>query len=90
MKTDLSAVIVGKHVLADEFLRLKNVMIIRYVHSWGGQIADRKWWEGTINGEVEDWNSPNQLIKQAESKGVAWVKLRYHKNGKVSCVQKSE
>lgn len=64
MKTDISAVIVGKHVLADEFLRLKNVMLIRYVHRWGGQLADRNRWEGTINGEVEDWNSVGQLIKQ--------------------------
>lgn len=90
MKTDLSAVIVGKHVLADEFLRLKNVMLIRYVRRWGGHPLDNKWWEGSINGEVEDWNSPKQLIKQAESKGLAWVVIRHHKNGKVSCVQKSE
>lgn len=90
MKTDISAVIVGKHVLADEFLRLKNVMIIHYVHRWGGQLADRKLWEGTMNGDVEDWNSPKQLIKQAEREDVAWIVVRHHKNGKVSCVQKSE
>ena len=74
----------------DYFLALKNTMLIRYVHAWGGQISDRKWWEGSINGDVEDWNSPNQLIKQAEKKGFAWVVLRYHKNGSVSCIKKSE
>jgi hypothetical protein len=83
-----SSIVIGKQVKVDDILRIKDVMIIRYVHSWGGNIADRKWWEGSINGEVEDWNSPKQLIKQAEIKGLPWLILRYHKNGLVSCVEK--
>lgn len=89
MKTDISHIIVGKQVSSNIFMQLENVMLIRYVHAWGGQIADRKWWEGTINGEIEDWNSVEQLINKAQNKNIPWVVLRYHKNGKVSCINKS-
>ena len=81
-------IIIGKQMHAHEFMRLKNVMIIRHVHRWGGQIADRKFWEGSINGEVEDWNFPSELIKDAKASNIPFLVLRYHKNGKVSCVKK--
>lgn len=86
---ELSEIVIGRHYTRDVFLSFKDVMLIRYVHQWGGNIADRKWWEGTVNGIVEDWNSPNKLISQAEALGIAWVVLRPHKNGAVSCLKKS-
>ena len=75
--------------MSNKFSTLKNVMLIRYVHQWGGNFADRRWWEGTINGLLEDYNTPEQLIRQADAKGIAWVVLRHHKNGGISCIKKS-
>lgn len=68
---------------------LKNTMVIRHCHSWGGQPADRKFWEGQIGDEVHDWHTKDNLKKQAVSMGLKWVVIRQHRNGQISIMESS-
>ena len=87
-KMDISNIKLRERRKQEYFLRLRDVMIIRSI-TWAGHPRDAALWEGSVNGIVEDWNTPDSLIRQAERKGIAWVILRYHRNGYVSCVKKS-
>ena len=67
----------------------KGTMIIEYAHSWGGQFQDKKFWCGRINGEVEDWQTKNELIEEAKEMKIEWAVLKYHKDGRISIVESS-
>ena len=58
-----------------------GAMRIEHAHRVGGQIADRHLWMGTINGEVEDYNSVVALKLQAENAGIPWYVVRHHRGG---------
>lgn len=63
-------------------------VVIRYPFSWGGQIKDKKFWEAQIDGEIWDYDSKENLIEKAIKEGFSWEVLRYHRNGKISIVNK--
>jgi len=66
-----------------------GVMRIEHAHRVGGQIADRHLWMGTINGEVEDYNSKDALIRQAEKAGLSWYVIRRHRGGGETVIAES-
>ena len=74
--------------------KLRNIAIIEYPFNVGGQLADRWMWMMTINGEVEDYHKKENLIKQAEEKGINWIVIRRHesrnkdKYGELTIMQK--
>ena len=67
----------------------KGIMVIEYPHAWGGHFADKSFWCGTIDGEVEDYHTKNTLINQAIAKGIDWAVIRNHKDGRKSIVKSS-
>lgn len=72
-------------VYAEVLARIpKGTLIIEYPHAWGGQFQDKTFWCGLIDGEVWDWHTKNELIRQAKEEGLSWVVLRYHKDGRLS------
>jgi len=62
----------------------EGTLIIEYAHSWGGSFHDKKFWCGRIGQEVYDYHTKDHLINDAKRKGMNWVVLRYHKDGRVS------
>ncbi len=70
----------------------KKILIIRHQHNIGGQIADRRFWEGAIEGETDvwDWHTKENLKKQAEEAGMGWRVLRYHRDGTISIMEESK
>ncbi len=70
----------------------KKTLIIRHQHNIGGQIADRVFWEGRIEGteEVYDWDTKKHLIELAERENMNWKVLRYHRNGTISVIQENK
>lgn len=57
----------------------KDTLVIEYPFHVGGQLADKGLWMGTINGEVLDYHSKENLIKQAKEMGINWIVLRWKK-----------
>ena len=55
--------------------RNPDALIINYPHQWGGSFHERRYWQGTINGELEDWDSKQNLIKYAKSNGLSYIKM---------------
>lgn len=64
-------------------------LVIRHAHSFGGQIMDRMFWCGIIEGEVDVWDYglKNQLKEQAISCGMGYKVIRCHRNGELSIVE---
>ena len=60
----------------------KDLVIIEYVHRWGGSFHDRSFWMATINYEVEDYHKEKTLIKMAEDMKKNWIVLRHHHKSK--------
>lgn len=58
---------------------MTKTLIIRHVHQWGGQILDRCFWEGVIEGENEvyDWDTKEHLIELAKRENMNWKVLRH-------------
>ena len=64
---------------------MKNILIIRHDHSVGGQIQDRMFWCGMIEGEndmVWDYGLKHQLIEQALDCGMDYKVIRIHRKKK--------
>ena len=72
--------------------KYKKDVVFIYYEWWGGQPHDRLFWTATLNGEIIDYHTKEELIRQAERMHKKWIVLRYHKKqrGKVSIVQKSK
>jgi len=70
---------------------MKKCLIIKHDHSVGGQIADRMFWCGIIEGtqDVWDYGLKHQLIEQALYCGMDYKVLRMHRNGKISIMETS-
>lgn len=68
---------------------MPGVVMIYHPHSWGSQLADRKWWMSEKDGEVEDYHFKNHLKRAAEENGDPWVVLRCHRDGTWSIVESS-
>ena len=68
----------------------KDVVIIEYVHRWGGSFQDTCFWMATINGEVEDYHLKEVLIKEAEKNNRKWVVLRHHRDKTSSIAESSQ
>lgn len=64
--------------------RFKDLVVIEYVHTWGGSFHDTKFWMATINYEVEDYHTKETLIKMAEDMGKNWIVLTHHKDKSIS------
>ena len=62
---------------------------IEHAHRVGGHIGDRHLWMATINGEVEDYNSKDALIRQAEKASLSWYVVRHHRAGGETVVAES-
>ncbi len=71
---------------------MNKTLIIRHVHQWGGQILDRCFWEGVIEGENEvyDWDTKDHLIELAKRENMNWKVLRQHRDGTVSVIEQSQ
>lgn len=59
----------------------KDVVIIEYPFSWGGQYEDRWMWQATKNGEVIDYHTKDYLIKQAKNRLEKYAVIRHHLKG---------
>lgn len=69
----------------------KKCLLITHDHSLGGQIADRMFWTGIIEGETEVWDFglKHQLKEQAIDCGMDYKVLRRHRGGKISVLENS-
>ena len=68
----------------------RDVVIIEYVHRWGGQFQDTRFWMATINGDVEDYHLKEVLIKEATKRNRKWVVLRHHRDKTSSIIECSD
>lgn len=70
-----------KEKTAIEFsINYPDIYVISYPFNRGGQLADRSYWLGEINGLVEDYNYKDALIYDSEKQNMGWVVLRMAKN----------
>lgn len=71
---------------------MHKYLIIIHHHSLGGQIADRMFWTGIIEGETDVWDYGlrHQLEKQALDCGMGYKVIRMHRNGKRSIIKQVE
>lgn len=68
----------------------KDTVIIYFIWWAKGHGLGKHFYCAEMNGEVIDYHTKGQLIKNAEEKKLPWQVLRYHKKQcKVSILQKS-
>ena len=62
---------------------------ITYLFNVGGQIADKQLWMATIDGEVYDYDTKDNLKSKLINEGFAWVVEHRHRDGSVSIIETS-
>ena len=70
---------------------LKDIVIIYY--GWWAGNCNMGFWTAELNGEIMDYHTQDNLIKQAEELNKEWIVLKYHKGklrGQISLVKHSQ
>lgn len=71
---------------------LAGVVVIFYI-SWakghGLRSKGKTFWCAEKDGDVVDYHLKSELIKRAKSKGEKYAVVRYHKDGRLSIVEKN-
>lgn len=78
-----------KGCIINEMKDFPGVAVIFYEFRQGGQLADNWMWTMLIDGELEDYDKKEQLIKQCDTVNREWVVLKKHKDGSTSIVNQS-
>jgi len=70
-------------------MKKSKYLIIQHHHTVGGQLKDRMFWTGIVEGETDVWDYglKHQLKQQALDCGMGYKVLRWHRNGEISIIE---